>query len=149
MSRVGRPRKWKHGWRLTSFMIPTEYEGFIQEIERQSQAEGTSLSELILKMAMEAWQTHYPRNPQTILPSHTGEAPKPLRLEAKFAMKELSTLIECLEAKHGSTEYRRDIQNRIIQLIVKMARANQKLKNPEIDKQVDQAAELLEDSYKK
>lgn len=46
--------------------------------------DGKSFSELVSIALKEYVETHYPGNPQLVLPSLIGETPLPLRLQAKF-----------------------------------------------------------------
>jgi len=111
--------------------------------------EGFSFSELLLEALKEYIEVHYPGNPQLTLPSISDPtSEKPLRLETKFAAQELESLIEILEKKQGSLPFRRDLENRVKQLLVKLAKMNQRFKDQKVNDLIEKAERGLETEWK-
>jgi len=143
--RIGRPKKWKK-WKLTSVMIPSEYEEVYKKAEDLARIEAISLSEIIAKALKEYVEVHYPGNPQLTLPSITGEAPRPLRLEARFESADLRKFVELLESGKGSTAYRSEIREKCKKLILKLSRLNQRLKDEKIEKLIERAVKAVDEN---
>jgi len=145
LSRVGRPRRFKAGIRVTSFYIPIESEEIIEKMKKLAQMDGISLSEKILEAMTEYVGTHFPGNPTLPLQVFTGEAPMPLRLQAKFDQQELQRLLPTLEKKQGEPSFRKEISDKCKMLTIKLARVNMRLKQDDITKLVDKAVQILEE----
>ncbi|MEM2110766.1 MAG: hypothetical protein QXX08_02685 [Candidatus Bathyarchaeia archaeon] len=143
MNGRGRPKKWHYGYRVSTLMIPFEYERFYKETIIQAQAEGKSHSEFILNLASEAWKLHYPGNPQTILPSHTGEAPLPIRLKAQWLMRDLEDDLKILREKQGSPLYRHDARKRVEKTVLDLSNLNVRLQDEKIAETIKMAVEIL------
>lgn len=140
-----RRRRFK-GYRITSFYIPVECEDTTKKAEELARVEHCSFSEILMRAMTEYVQFHYPGNPQLILPSLLDlEAPKPCRLEAKFLFKDFQRLMKLLEAKGGEHTYRRQIREKAIQEMTKLARLNERLKDKEIDEFINKASKILEE----
>jgi hypothetical protein len=125
-------------------MIPFEYEKFFSETIRQAQAEGKSHSEFLLDLALESWKLHYPGNPQTILQSHTGEAPLPLRLKAQWILRDMDKDLEILQEKRGTQPYLHDIKKHVEKAVLELSSLNLRLQDEKITLAVKKAVEILD-----
>lgn len=141
-----RPRRWK-SYRITSFYIPVEFEDTAKKGEELAKVEGWSFSELLTQALKEYVEFHYPGNPQLILPSLLDPKElKPIRLEARFLVKEIHDATEYLKTKeNNSLAFWSVLQKRTIQRISKLTKLNQRLKNPRIDEVIDAASKILDD----
>jgi len=141
-----RPRRYK-GYRITSFYIPVEFEDLSKKAEELMKIEGLSFSELLLEALKEYVEVHYPGNPQLTLPSICDQdSEKPLRLVAKFDCEELETILKELKDSRGSLEYKRDLRERCKKLLIKLCRANIRLKDEKINELIDHALKKLENN---
>jgi hypothetical protein len=147
MSR-GRPRRYK-GIRGTSFYIPLEYEKLWDDFIQLSKIDNTSVSLEILKAVQEYVSNHHPGNPQTILPSHTGEAPLPVRLKVKWSIRDLESDLKILEQKRGSGPYQTEARKRVEKAVLELSSLSQRLNDSAIQATIEKALKVLEASNSK
>ena len=93
LAKMGRPRKWKDGFKLTSIMIPREYEAIWDKAAELAQREGVTLSELVAKALAEYCKLHLDGNPY---PPLMSERPF-LEYRNELAKRRLQAFLEWAE----------------------------------------------------
>jgi hypothetical protein len=141
---MGRPRKYKEGWRTTCVMIPREYEELWHKATEIATREGKTLSEIISRALAEYHQVHYPGNPQAPLPAFDkgADTQRPLSLKCRFLIEDLERILGRYQ-KGGDPAYINRLKAKLQMGIVKGMEYNARLKNNDYQKRIESIASLI------
>jgi len=132
---LGRPKKWK-GWRVTSLMVYEEYEEAYEKAKELADREGITFSELVARALSEYVSSHYPGNPQLPLihEEHRDYRLRPVEIEVEMVARRLRALLD-----QDPEAWSYDDRRLLNEWMLKLARLNAKLRDPELDELIEEA----------